>query len=512
MQQRRAPGRNSVFSEAQESVRILVRNEKASKIVGAKFWFYFRLGFPYLSSLLAVLLFVIPYSAGSNTAAFLFSGSTLSLFFCVCVLCSYVHIVPWRRHPSPLIFYRSFSHCFFSLFLMINSYSSYGPGTDQCKLLSVLIQFSYFTGECWLLTISVDLILSLTNPFSSYKKNLRRYHIVVWTSGAVISGVLLDSGCQDAFSDGICWIDASFECVLGFYLLWIVLFYAISICVVVFSAWRISRGLKSTYSTRKACVKDTFCIVAAYVIYSIFVFLLFILLTPQHNLQENSSISNSGKHIIAYFLALRGFVDAVLWFTLHDFGSTTSSTSSSNAIKPKTSSAAVWSNFFSSPLLEVDEERGDQRQSEISDAVDFASDTGTEGEFGIDVDLSPQLNMALRKEIVHFTTMGIIRSVELNMDTERMKTGEAVRVFPLEDESHVFTDFEPVAFRRLRILNNVEERWYQTQISQPAKERIAEGGSGAFLFFCGSGEFMVRLLQTISIFTRIHAVHLYPCC
>lgn len=496
MQQRRTvTGRNSVFSEAQESVRILVRNEKASKMKGAKFWFYFRLCFPYFSTISAILLFIIPFVAGSDTSAFLFSGGLLSLFFCSCVLCSYVHIVPWRRHPSPLIFFRSCSHCLFSLVLMINAYTSYGRRSDQCQLLSVLVQFSYFTGECWLLTISVDLILSLTNPFSSYKTNLRRYHAVVWSSGAIISGVLLDSNhCQDIFSDGICWIDTSFECILGFYLLWIVLFYATSICVVVFSAWRISRGLQSTYSTRKACVKDTFYIVASYVAYSLCVFLLFIALTPQHNMEENANISKTGKNVVAYLLALRGFVDAVLWFTLHDFngGRASSNTSRPSSVR---ATSALWSRLFSSPLLGSSEEN-DSRQTETGDDVEMTSEPENTGEFGIDIDLSPQLNMALRKEVVHFTTMGIIRSVELSLAScesgAESAPREVVRVFLLEDQTHLFSDFEPDAFRRLRGLNGVEERWYQAQISQPAKERLAEGGSGAFMFFCGCGEFMVR--------------------
>ena len=204
MQRKTASGRNSVFSEAQESVRILVRNEKVSKITGAKFWFYFRLGFPYFSSILAILLYLIPFLANADASGYLFSGSALSMFFNLCVIFSFVHIVPWRKHPSPLIFYRSCSHCLFSFILMINAYVTYDSHSAQCKFLSVMIQFSYFTGECWLLTISVDLILSLTNPFSSYKNNLRRYHAVVWTSGVIIGAVLLNSDqCQDTIMDGV---------------------------------------------------------------------------------------------------------------------------------------------------------------------------------------------------------------------------------------------------------------------------------------------------------------------
>ena len=294
------------------------------------------------------------------------------------------------------------------------------------------------------------------------------------------------------------WINASFECILGFYLVWVILFYTISICVMIFSAWRISRGLQSTYSTRKACVQDTFYIVASYVGYSVGVFVMFLAVTPEHRPEQPSNISGIGKNIIAYLLALRGFVDSVLWFTLHDFCG-----NSNNKPKPKWSST-MWSLLFSSPLLEDSERQSAYiNENAMSPDVEMATQTDGEWEFGIDVDLSPQLNMALRQEVVHFTTMGIIRSVDLSLEAESESsssgaspTSEAVRVFPLEDETHIFSDYEPETFRRLRALNNVEERWYQAQISQPAKERLAEGGSGAFMFFCGSGEFMVGCICT----------------
>lgn len=287
-----------------------------------------------------------------------------------------------------------------------------------------------------------------------------------------------------------------------------ILFYTISIGVMIFSAWRISIGLKSAYSTRKACVQDTFYVVASYVTYSVVVFFIFIALTPEHHLDQHSDINGMGKNVIAYLLALRGFVDAVLWFTLHDFsGNNTASVNNTNRAKAKP--LTLWS-MFSSPLLE-NRERNSAQMNENANCSDLEMATENDGEceFGIDVDLSPQLNMALRQEVVHFTTMGIIQSVELNMEadsspstsapdteagtgTETETTSEAVRVFSLEDESHIFSDYQPDTFRRLRALNSVEERWYQAQISQPAKERLAEGGSGAFMFFCGSGEFMVR--------------------
>lgn len=497
MQQRKTSTlRSSFLSETQESVRSLKRNEKKSKLVASSFWFFFRLFFPFFSVILVLLLFFIPLAAKKDTSAFLFSGASLSLFLTLCVQLSYFHIRPWRKHPSPLIFYRSCSHALFSLLLMMNAYAPLDAHSNGCKLFSVLIQFSYFTGECWLLTISVDLILSLTNPFTSYKSNLRRYHIIVWTSGAVIAAVLLNGHCQDSFSGGICWIESSLECVIGFYLFWVIFFYALSICAVFFSAWRMSRGLESTYVTRKACVQDTFYIVASYLAYSVGIFILFIILTPKHNLEENSELPETSRNIIAYLISLRGCVDAVLWFMLHDF----SSSGSASKSRSKSSSSLLFK-LFSSPLLDPDEVNDTQASAEPD--IEMQNDTN-EGDFGIDVDLSPQLNMALRQEVVHFTTMGIIRSVEYNLDRSSEVSTESspseqdssVRVFPLdEDTRHIFNDYEPETFRRLRVLNGIDEYWYKSQISQPAKERIAEGGSGAFLFFCGCGEFMVKTVE-----------------
>jgi hypothetical protein len=282
-------------------------------------------------------------------------------------------------------------------------------------------------------------------------------------------------------------------------------------------------------------LQDTFIIVASYVTYSICVFLLFLSLTPEHNMEQNSNISGIGKNIIAYLLALRGFVDSVLWFGLHDFGGSISTSNNnnnnSNKLKTKTYTSMIFSKLFSAPLLEAND-----RESALSSTcedVEIPKDSegeeegegegGGEGDFGIDLDLSPQLNMALRLEVVHFTTMGIIRSVDFNTTASSSSSSstdgdgdggvpplaassrkssrshsvseeEEVRVFPLDEAGHhIFSDYAPETFRRLRVLNGVEEAWYQHQVSQPTKERIAEGGSGAFMFFCGSGEFMVRV-------------------
>lgn len=57
---------------------------------------------------------------------------------------------------------------------------------------------------------------------------------------------------------------------------------------------------------------------------------------------------------------------------------------------------------------------------------------------------------------------------------------------------HQFRDFRPATFRKLRQMCHLPEDRYLELISQPTKERLSEGASGAFFFYCGEGELVVK--------------------
>eukprot|EP00981_Chlorochromonas_danica_P009738 scaffold2801_cov161-Ochromonas_danica.AAC.18 len=61
--------------------------------------------------------------------------------------------------------------------------------------------------------------------------------------------------------------------------------------------------------------------------------------------------------------------------------------------------------------------------------------------------------------------------------------------------THRFRDFRPATFRKLRRLAGLTEERYLDLVSQPARERLAEGGSGAFFFVCGEGDFVVKTVR-----------------
>ena len=73
-------------------------------------------------------------------------------------------------------------------------------------------------------------------------------------------------------------------------------------------------------------------------------------------------------------------------------------------------------------------------------------------------------------------------------------TAPAEVVFDM-DEKHQFRDFRPATFRKLRELCGITEQLYLDLVALPTKEKIAEGGSGAFFFYCGDGELIVKTVS-----------------
>ena len=183
------------------------------KIFFFLFQFFFFIFFYFLSLIL--------YNKIKN---YLFFGGLLSCIMSSFILLSYYQIIPWRKHPSPLIYYRSLSHFFFSIIIMINSFSNAWDNPYFCSILSFLTQFTFFTGESWLLIITIDLFLSLTNPFTSYTSNLYKYHLIIWITGFLNAfSLILSNSCQGVFGNSVCWISVDnllSSCLWGYYLSW----------------------------------------------------------------------------------------------------------------------------------------------------------------------------------------------------------------------------------------------------------------------------------------------------
>lgn len=336
--------RSSLFGEAPSFGQIKQQKKAGVRgVFGANFWYYFRVYLPLITLVSLATAFVVPLVAFNQTDGFIFFGSLLSIIGGILVILSYLHIIHWRKHPSALILQTSVMSTLLSLVLAVNSgnLTSLQNGTEienesnkhgndhapSCMAMSFFVQFALLSREMWILSLSLDLFASITNPFASYSWNLRKYTIIIWITALASSICLISQrSCQGEFlSDGVCWIQmedtrVTSMCVWGYYIGWLLLFFAIAVVVISYAFLKIHRGLESTYATRYCCVKDIFRVVFFYSCYNLVLIMLLSVIS-----YEAQGKYSWLSHIFGFLIAVRGYFDSLVWFFSHSFSSDESS-------------------------------------------------------------------------------------------------------------------------------------------------------------------------------------------
>ncbi|OQS01308.1 phosphatidylinositol-4-phosphate-5-kinase (PIPK-D1/GPCR-PIPK) [Achlya hypogyna] len=436
-------------------------------------------------------------------------GSGLSFFSVVAVLISYASEPLSRQHPNPLVFWRTIADGLFVIRLLSEQFARCAQyeckplcttfncgcatrfsdivqgfvqiGQDNCTFFAGFFQFSLLASECWFLCMTLNLFLSLTNPFTDFKRNTKLFHMFSWGFALLTSVVLMAVNNLAGYSDfDTCWTNAlhnfdglpapynatcandsrdnvlrsKFGSVQANYLSWIFFYVWILGFIVVglavwFWAWRrLSEGMPETYAVRVQSINRARFLVFAVSVYWTVVFIIYFLYLGQ----KQDSTKRVMKEIVNFLMASKGYLDLVIWFHLNDFRI------------PKV--AALCSR----------------------------------GEKEVDVDLNPQVNAALRREVLFYTTSGIIKAVEEARHLPDDARIQHLALLPQMDAAapvnsaytKTFHDYEPHAFRRIRERFGVDNLRYLKSLSSTAKERLSEGASGAFMFFSGDGSLIVK--------------------
>lgn len=553
----------AVFGAAPSLAMMREINGRKTMFRGAWFWYYYRVYYPYVFPPL-FLIFMIVALAGWNTIeGHLVLGSILSLISSVSVVVSYIMIQPWQKHPSKLVLYRALTSVVFSLNLLFEAIQT---DSASCRSYAVVTEVTLLAGECWLTTIALDLVYSLTNPFSSYKENMRRYQVMVWLFTSLLSFIFLfDTKCQGVFDEGICWLQiqgTNSPCLWGYYLFWIVIMYIYQASAAIFAYFRLNQGLPATFEVRKRCAQETFKCLLVYAIYLTVLFFMFAIIAGAHadtNPTPGSSMANFALFFL-FIIANRGSVDGIVWFMLHDFArndppSKQDIMETFTVTKPKKGKRKGKTHFEALPAVDAEaqihqkeedaaggdgdgsiesskdssarsrsESLGDDVRHKIKDIAKDASKTFQElADLAIseidEADLSPQVNIALRKQIVTYVTRGVKDSIErknlrrpqdydlkyyldnffvdvcLNWETKDPAVTPGLEVFDFVMDEHPFKAFAPTLFKQLRENEGINDEKYLSVLSSNAKERLSEGASGAFMIFCGGGEFIVKTIR-----------------
>lgn len=546
----------AVFGAAPSLAMMREINGRKTTFRGAWFWYFYRVYYPYVFPPV-FLLFMIVALAGWNTIeGHIVLGSILSLVSSLSVVISYIMIQPWQKHPSKLVLYRALTSVVFSLNLLFEAIQT---DAASCRSYAVVTEVTLLGGECWLTTIALDLVYSLTNPFSSYKENMRRYQFMVWSFTGLLSFIFfIDTKCQGVFDEGVCWLQinngTNSPCLWGYYLFWIIIMYIYQLLAAIFAYQRLNKGLPASFEVRKRCAQETFKCLTVYALYLSVLMFFFVIIAGQHadtNPVPGSAMANFALFFL-FIVANRGSVDGIVWFMLHDFARddppkkediiadvTGRKNKKTKRSKQTTFEALEQGDRGDGACTEdiltaedevegVSVERGRSRSLEtmrsgIQDMRKNASKTFQElADLAIaeidEADLSPQVNLALRQQIVQYVTRGVRDSIQqkgllrpkdydikyyldnflqdaLNFETQDPAVTPGLEVFDFVMDEHPFRAFAPTTFKILREAEGISDEKYLEVLSSNTKERLSEGASGAFMIFCGGGEFIVKTIR-----------------
>ena len=542
-----------VFGAAPSLTVMKKMNKNKTIFYCPTFWYYYRVYYPKVFPIIALIFMIVALAGWNTVEGHLVLGSVLSLISSLSVLGSYVMIIPWRKHPSSLILYRALTSVIFSINIIANAVD---PHPTKCRNYAVTTEVMLLAGESWLTTIAIDLVQSLTNPFTSYKYNMKKYSIMVWTFTAFLSFIFFfNEDCQGSFDRGICWVkitSTNAPCLWGYFLFWIVCMYAYQMWAAIFAYLRLRKGLPLTFEIRKQCAIETYKCLSVYACYlSVMMFFFAIISSSNPNPVRGSSLSNFSLFLL-FVIANRGSVDGAVWFMLHDFVREGQEAPLTASAKEKEINEELEKDAnVDEDVLGDDDEYVAGTAASRSRAMSIErfmhkidiTGKGQEAEAAVkkgfknmrkgiknladlaiaefdENDLSPQLNMALRTQIVQCVTTGVRNSIRRNDLVEpphmpvlgnffsgdllnfhyspkndpAVTPGLEVLEFLLEGE-HPFKAFAPSVFQELRSHEGIDEERFLKVLSSTANERLSEGASGAFMFFCGGGEFIVKTIR-----------------
>ena len=506
-----------------------------------------------------------PNTYGMKRDIFTYVGSTLGIFGTLAVIISNQYMVHWRQHPNPLIFWKAVADLLLAVVAsssqsshkseemddvgtLENLYSDKNADDGCLEIVAAMTQFCILSSETWFFIMALDLFFSLQNPFTSYKSKYPKYHITCWGIGASTAIALCITDSKGVATADICWVDdAEYDDnegiwqrnkhAIAFLYSWMTVYFCASIIVFCMAVCRLSGGLQTTYQSRKEVLSRTSLVLFIFMLYWAVMFSFYYFGVIKQEKPGKKLVPNTSTTILWSLLPAKGFVTAIVWFSV---------------------------NSLPSFLFHLFSPTGRNLMKHKKKRY-------------VGGDFSPQLNKSLRREVLHFTTKGIIEAVsktpcslpsnwamlslvsrcemsEFDVEMENKEVHESIHnltsnvMMGHDDISNIehidsddnmdledgesggkkvrgkklsainssnnnswlkkvskpflspivttrrvkFKDFCPHVFARIREAFGISSSSYIQSLRSTAKEKLSEGASGAFMFFTGDGKYVVK--------------------
>jgi hypothetical protein len=279
---------------------------------------------------------------------------------------TYRHYEELRRHPNGLVYWKSVLDTMFASTMIIEAGMRLGGigSSVHCQIVAFFIEFSLIGSELCFLMLSVDLFTALRDPFVDYKANMRKYFAATFIAAGSLSGALVGPNFNGLTDFGTCWLGYSGYNLWAFFLSYLIAIYAWSFFVLIYARRRLAKGLRDTYEARMLSFRHGVVFVAGYAVFWLVVAAVYggSLATP-----TSPNVSPVAWAFCLLFTS-RGVATMLCWLANHDL-------------------RAV-------------------QQSEAAARFKFGGTLGR-----VNRQLQPHLNLALRKEVLHYTTLAIRMSV-----------------------------------------------------------------------------------------------------
>ncbi|EGZ30717.1 hypothetical protein PHYSODRAFT_284648 [Phytophthora sojae] len=508
---------------------------------------------------------------GSYSAdEYLFLGAIASSAFTLVIIVSFLTSPAVRAHPNPLIFSKSLVDLLLAM-IYVAEYCVTEFSADSVVLpfrIAAITQALLIAGEFWFFAIPIDMVQSITNPFTSYAHNFRVYWFYSVLSGIVCGLVLWFLGdaevecvdkndtspdCLKAEDEGdqrFIWFHHNTDMPGFFWHQWILY----HVCVVVYLLFglacmayvrsRLRRGLEETFEVRRRVLSNGMLTCAVFISWSFLMIFLFAMTnTATVKSVLGSTLFKELIDLSAFMHASRGCVNIIVWIVVNApyFPSVYSDDKAASALQSPCGNGMSMRGSFSPCAT----------NSECTEASDSKHDDSHKHEEKL---MNPQLNVALRKQMIHMATNGIIESIQhhhrmrrengnnhtfqldwqrspqrrirqlvssasssydvgsmtippRSMPILREMRSSTVRVVeePRDNPSNMrftfmpmaltemqFYDFQPRVFASIRQLYGVNDAEYVFAFRSTINERISEGRSGAFVFNTCDRKYLVK--------------------
>ncbi|RHY09263.1 hypothetical protein DYB25_005869 [Aphanomyces astaci] len=368
----------------------------------------------------------------------------------------------YRRHPNPLLFWKAAVDGVYALQLCAQTLHI---RLVPAVLSAALVQSSLYASESWFVLISYDLYACGTNPFQNTAYSIRWYHAIAWSVGGVaglVSWLCIAPSDRDDIVEHARDVIGATEWTLGLFYIYVTL---CVLCACVFLLLENQSrppvgGIKEALRTRSSMLHASRTFTILYGVYQFVAIVLWVLLTL-------SSVAASWQVHVAFngLVGARGFMDLVTWHAINSRSFVLHSPSSSLPVDATNRSVSGGSDSFLDGVMSW----------------------------------NPEFNVALRNEVLHFTTRGIVAASLSTTNTASNQSHNYHRRIQLnlhELGMHLrFDSYYPHLFQDVRRGYRLDEASYRESFMSTCHERVGHGGSsGAFMFYTADYLFLVKTI------------------